>query len=344
MLVIRPILRSDFDGLKQIAIDSGSGFTSLPVDDERLAEKIDHSVHSISSTIEERGEEGYLFVLEDTTTGKIVGTTAIEASVGLTTPMYHYHITSQVHVSSALNSTMRQQLLTMCNDYTGVSEICTLFLEPDYRKTKAGRLLSKVRFMFMADNPERFSETVIAEMRGAADENGQPPFWNWLQQGFFHIDFCQADLLVGTGKKQFIADLMPKYPIYVSTLPKAAQEVIGQVHQNTKPALRLLEKEGFEHNGYVDLFDAGPTVEAKVQNVKSVRDSLLMKVEILDSAIAANEDAQYFALCNQEVTNFRATFSQNIIVNTSNGSVAIDAELADALHVNQGDTLRVLAL
>ena len=201
MLVIRPILRSDFDGLKQIAIDSGSGFTSLPVDDERLAEKIDHSVHSITSTIEERGEEGYLFVLEDTATGKIVGTTAIEASVGLTTPMYHYHITSQVHVSRALNSTMRQQLLTMCNDYTGCSEICTLFLREQYRKGLAGRFLSRIRFAFMADQSSRFSDTVIAEMRGVSDAQGHSPFWQWLQEHFFSIEFPQADHLVGLGDK-----------------------------------------------------------------------------------------------------------------------------------------------
>ena len=103
-------------------------------------------------------------------------------------------------------------------------------------------------------------KTIIAEMRGVSDEEGHSPFWQWLQEHFFTIDFPTADHLIGIGNKVFISELMPKHPIYANLLGKEAQEVIGQVHEKTKPALKLLEKEGFEHRGYVDLFDAGPTV------------------------------------------------------------------------------------
>ena len=38
MQIIRPIKATDFDALKQIAIESGHGFTSLPVNDQLLAD------------------------------------------------------------------------------------------------------------------------------------------------------------------------------------------------------------------------------------------------------------------------------------------------------------------
>ncbi|MFN3589050.1 MAG: arginine N-succinyltransferase, partial [Spirosomataceae bacterium] len=50
-------------------------------------------------------------------------------------------------------------------------------------------------------------------------------------------DFPTADYLTGIGQKVFIAELMPKYPIYVSLLSKEAQAVIGKVHEKTRPAL-----------------------------------------------------------------------------------------------------------
>lgn len=310
---------------------------------------------------EQRGEQSYLFVLEDTQTGKIVGTTGIEASVGLSVPLYHYRQSKCVHHSNTLGIYKSLDTLAVCNDYTGATEICTLFLEPEYRKTRAGRLLSKVRFMFMADHKKRFSDTVIAEMRGVSDEQGQSPFWHWLQEHFFGIDFSIADHLIGIGNKVFISELMPKYPIYVSMLSQAAQDVIGQVHEKTKPALGLLHKEGFEHRGYVDLFDAGPTVEAKLDNIKSVQDSYLATVSIADQHTISEFLAQQatpattYALSNLSVQHFRATFTNDVMLDAQQTKptnltsepatqIAISQQLADTLHVKSGDTLRVLAL
>ena len=102
-------------------------------------------------------------------------------------------------------------------------------------------------------------------MRGVSDENGRSPFWEWLEAHFFSMDFPTADYLTGIGNKVFIAELMPKYPIYVNLLSQEAQNVIGKVHKKTEPALRLLQEEGFSCRGYVDIFDGGPTVEAKPQ-------------------------------------------------------------------------------
>ena len=88
MLVIRPIGPQDQDALYQIAVDSGVGFTSLPINHDVLNEKIARSVASFSKPLDTPDDEGYLFVLEDTETGKVIGTTAIEASVGRAAAVY----------------------------------------------------------------------------------------------------------------------------------------------------------------------------------------------------------------------------------------------------------------
>ncbi|SFC15652.1 arginine N-succinyltransferase [Pseudoalteromonas denitrificans] len=340
MQVIRPIKKSDFSALKQIAIESGHGFTSLPVNDEQLSDKISRAEISFNKAATNPGDEGYLFVLEDTHTGEILGTTAIEAAVGLNVPLYHYHKSKSVHHSKALGVYNTVEVLTMCNDYTGASEICTLFLREAHRKGLAGRLLSRVRFLFMAQHPERFSDTVIAEMRGVSDEHGHSPFWEWLQEHFFSIDFPEADHLIGIGSKGFISELMPKHPIYANLLSEKAQAVIGQVHDKTRPALSLLEKEGFEHRGYVDLFDAGPTVESRLSKIRSVKDSLSCQVTISDNA---HSDAVY-AICNHSVSNFRATFTSELSYNVAQNLLAITPDVAKALNVLEGESIRFINL
>jgi len=344
MQVLRPITTADFAALKQIAIESGHGFTSLPVDDEQLKDKIDRAEKSFAKNINQPLDESYLFVLEDSETGEVIGTTAIEAAVGLSVPLYHYHLGKTVHHSPTLNVYNTVDILSMCNDYTGCSEICTLFLRENSRKGLTGRFLSRSRFLFMAQHSERFADTVIAEMRGVSDEDGHSPFWQWLQEHFFSIEFPQADHLVGLGDKVFISELMPKYPIYVNLLSKKAQAVIGHVHDKTKPALKLLEKEGFEHRGYVDLFDAGPTVEAKLGNIRSVRESQVRPITIGELEHISQHSSDTLAVCNQGVSGFRATFTQHAHYNHAKHTLVISQEVADALNLSQGDAARFFRL
>jgi arginine N-succinyltransferase len=336
MFLIRPIRESDYPALYRIAQDSGIGFTSLPVNETLLRKKISAAQSAFSSMPTSPGQQSYLFVMEDTETGNVVGTSGIEATVGLQDAFYHYHVGTVVHASRELGVHNTVEILTFCNDYTGASEICTLFLQEDAREGLAGRLLSKFRFLFMAQHKDRFANTVIAEMRGISDEAGKSPFWEWLDTHFFSVDFPTADYLTGIGNKVFIAELMPKYPIYVNLLSKEAQESIGKVHEKTAPALRLLEQEGFRHRGYVDIFDAGPTVEADIENIATVRDSREARVQIspmLDTTVINN----YF-IVNTKITDFRACIGQLKLIDED--TVLLNQEIADALLLSQGDTIR----
>ncbi|MBO1518949.1 arginine N-succinyltransferase [Oceanisphaera pacifica] len=344
MLVIRPIEQRDFPALKQFAIESGHGFTSLPVNDELLQSKLSLSIASFAKRAPSKGESLYFFVAEDTHTGEVMGTCAIDGAVGLSAPFYNYLLGKQVHSSTRLGIYNVVETLTLTNDYTGVSELCTLFLREPARHGLNGRLLSKCRFLFLAEFSELFDQRILAEMRGVSDEKGNSPFWCWLQEHFFSMDFSTVDYLTGIGRKGFIADLMPKFPIYVSLLSKEAKSVIGITHDNTRPALRMLEEEGFRWRGYVDIFDAGPSVECELSHIHSVRTSRRLTVGILEQQqYSAHADKHTYLLSNIEFKHFRALIAEAVI-DEDKQQVMLHKDIATLLKVKEGDTVRLVKL
>ncbi|WP_417614047.1 arginine N-succinyltransferase [Oceanisphaera sp.] len=338
MLVIRPIEQNDLPTLKQFAIESGHGFTSLPVNDELLQNKIDLSIASFASRPAGKGECLYFFVAEDSSTGEVVGTCAIDAAVGLSAPFYNYLLGKQVHSSPRLGIYNVVDTLTLTNDYTGVSELCTLFLRESARHGLNGRLLSKCRFLFLAEFSELFDHRVLAEMRGVSDEKGNSPFWCWLQEHFFSMDFPTVDYLTGIGQKGFIADLMPKFPIYVNLLSKEAKSVIGLTHDNTRPALRMLEEEGFTWRGYVDIFDAGPSVECELSQIRTVRTSRQLKVHV-----GKVTQGKTHLISNTEFTHFRALVTE-VTINEDKAQAVLGEDVARLLKVEDGDTVRLVEI
>ncbi len=338
MLVIRPITETDYPALMQIAHDSGIGFTSLPTNEDILRKRIDHSMASFSLEVSKPGNESYLLVMEDTETGEVVGTSGLEAAVGQETAFYSYQMGKVVHSSKELGIHNIVNTLTLCNHYTGSAEICTLFLKNKARGGNNGRVLSRFRFLFLAEFMDRFSKIVIAEMRGVSSETGVSPFWEWLQEHFFGIDFKTADYLIGTGNKTFIAELMPRHPIYISLLSQEAQDVIGKVHEKTLPALKLLEREGFTNQGCFDIFDAGPTVECQLEKIESVKNSLRLQVKITEEFSGTPH-----IVCNTQLKTFRAT-EAHIDVDHENKYAMLTHQYASALNVKEGDYVRVLSL
>ncbi|PSW44892.1 arginine N-succinyltransferase [Photobacterium phosphoreum] len=336
MLIIRPITRTDYPALMQCAEASGHGFTSLPINETILRNRITHSQASFNATVTTPGLESYLLVAVDSDSGQIVGTTAIEAAVGLDAPFYNYHLNTVTHASRRLGVHNTVKVLTFGSQYTGETELCSLFLLPEWRQGINGRLLSKSRFLLMAQHRQRFAEIAFAEMRGVSDEQGNSPFWQWLKEHFFSIDFTYADYLTGIGVKGFIADLMPKLPIYVNLLSKEAQAVIGQVHVDTRPALQLLEQEGFSCRGYVDIFDAGPSVECDVRNIETVRHSQLCRVDI-----GEHSSQHCYLVSNCELAGFRAVAAP-VAINAL-GQAMMTADVAAALNVSIGDEVRLVA-
>ncbi|WP_028112820.1 arginine N-succinyltransferase [Ferrimonas kyonanensis] len=338
MLKVRPIAERDYPALLQIAEDSGHGFTSLPIDETLLKSKIQRSLRSFARQVEVPGDELYLMVLEDTSSGDVVGTCAIEAAVGIEDAFYHYRLGKDVHVSPQLGIRREVSTLTLCNDYTGAAELCTLYLKPDWRKDDNGRFLSMCRFLLMAAHPQRFGDKVIAEMRGVSDGDGSSPFWQWLERHFFGIDFPTADYLTGIGDKVFVAELMPRHPIYVNLLSPEAQAVVGEVHDNTRPALRLLENQGFRCQGYVDIFDAGPTVECQRDQIKAVRESASYTLKVSEHTSDAN-----LIVCGSELAQL-SIIKANAHIDAEAGELTLKPADAKALGLTNGAKVWALGL
>lgn len=338
-MLFRCATESDIGQINDLAQKSGIGMTTLPKNIDLLTKRVLWSVESSQKKdLKEPDEEYYLFVLEDQKTKTIVGTSAIESRIGYRTPFYSYKITKRTRVCNALNIQNNYELLQLVNDNQGHSELCTLFLNPDYRKNNNGVLLSKARFLFIAHAPYRFAPTIIAELRGVSNDQGESPFWTHLGQHFFQMSFAEADSLTLSTNKQFIADLMPRNPIYISLLPQEAQQVIGQPHPSTLPAMTILLKDGFRYNRYVDIFDAGPTIEAPLSEVKTINHSRILTVNNIDNEVGSNS----FLLANEQL-NFRATLGTSLI-NLEHNHCTINKETADLLNIHCGDKIRVAPL
>jgi arginine N-succinyltransferase len=116
----------------------------------------------------------------------------------------------------------------------------------------------------------------MAEIRGWPDTEGRSPFWDAVGSKFFQMDYRIADERSARDHR-FIADLMPRYPIYASLLPEEARRVIARPHPDAEPALALLKSQGFHFNNVIDIFDAGPAVEAFTDHIDIVRSAIRMK-------------------------------------------------------------------
>jgi arginine N-succinyltransferase len=76
---------------------------------------------------------------------------------------------------------------------------------------------------------------------------------------------------------------MPEDPVYLDLLPPIVKASLGLVHPETKPALAILESEGFQRTDLVDIFDGGPLVQCARDQIQAVqRCRPRHVVEILD--------------------------------------------------------------
>ena len=344
MFVIRPIARDDLPAVLALSERTGSGLTTLPANRERLLERIERSLASFDKVAATQDACYMVVLVEATATGqRVVGISAIEAAVGLSEPWYNYHVGTLVHASRTLGVYTVTPTLFLSNDHTGHSELCSLFLDERYRVGRNGPLLAKSRLLFIAEFSELFATKIFAELRGRLEADGTSPFWEGLGRHFFAMDYSRADYLTGTGQKSFIAELMPKHPVYVNLLPAPARDAIGAVHADTEPARAMLEQEGFRYEGYVDIFDAGPTVECTRDNIDIVRRASVMPCTLgeEDPVPDSLTDDVLWLICNRKFGGWRALVAA--------APLRVDRfpllpYAAEALGVGEGDSVRAVPL
>jgi arginine N-succinyltransferase len=279
LYVMRAAGPADLAEFKQLREIAGAGFTSLMLDDAAMAAKLELSQQSFASTTNAAGPERYFIALEHIETGALAGCCGVKATIGKAPPFFNFRIITEAQSSVVVDRRFDMDVLIGVNDFTGCTEVGSLFVRPEHRANGVGRSLAQCRYMLMAAQPDRFHERVVSELRGVVSADGVSPFWEAVGRHFFRMDFSEADKLSATTDNQFILDLMPQHPIYIDLLPESARAVIGKCHRDGEGAQRLLEWEGFSFSNVVDIFDAGPLMSASRDAIRTLRECRAVRLE-----------------------------------------------------------------
>jgi arginine N-succinyltransferase len=326
---VRASRPDDLESLYEMAKLTGGGFTNLPPDRDALAQRLATSDAAFAKQADEPGSDLYVLMLEHIESGHVRGTAQVFSKIGQHWPFYSYRVGIMSQTSRELGRTFRAETLSLSTDYEGASEVGGLFLHPQERAGGLGQLLARSRYLFIKRHRARFAARVIAELRGVIDEAGGSHFWDGLAGKFFGMSFQEADEFNAVNGNQFIADLMPKHPIYIAMLPESARHVLGLPHPTGRAAMRMLEAEGFAHEGYIDIFDGGPTMAAATDQVRTVREAATAPLVALDAN--AGEPGLVAA---GRLADFRCV---RAVIERRDGGVAIDAEAAAALGAAAGE-------
>jgi len=162
------------------------------------------------------------------------------------------------------------------------------------------------------------------------------------------LDFRSATQLACCGQSGFIEQFIPAKPLYTRQMTGEARAVLGQVHEDTRPARHMLEREGFRHRGFVDLLDGGPTLECRRSDIASVRDTLLASAVLQkteqDPSSNAGEPCKSAIVANASCSEFRATVTDQIWPAPDNNSLAVEEQLARQLNLGDGSLACYLPL
>ena len=328
---VRAAQDHDLRALYEMAKLTGGGFTNLPPDRAALTAKLERSHAAFARTEGPIEDELFVLVLENAATGEVRGTCQLFTRVGQLHPFYSYRLGTLTQASKELGRTFRAEMLTLTTDLEGASEVGGLFLHPGERAGGLGLLLARSRYLFIAQHRARFADRILAELRGIIDEAGGSPFWDGLAGRFFGMNFQDADQFNAVNGHQFIADLMPKHPIYTAMLSEGARAAIGLPHPSGRAAMRMLENEGFRYEGYCDIFDGGPTMTARTDEVRSVREARAAPVVGID-----REGGDEALVSTGQLGAFACAFGH---VRQVEGGIALSADCAHAIDVRVGATV-----
>jgi arginine N-succinyltransferase len=339
--LIRPANMGDLQPIYEMAKRTGGGFTNLPPDKKALSEKLERSAAGFDRVGDDVADDLYVFVLQNSLTGEVRGTCQIFGKVGQRWPFYSYRIGALTQHSVELERTFRADILNLSTDLEGTTEVGGLFLHPGERAGGLGMLIARSRYLFIRNHRERFADRTIAELRGVIDEAGGSPFWDGVAGRFFGMSFQEADEFNAKFGNQFIADLMPKHPVYIAMLQESAKTVIGVPHPSGRAAMRMLENEGFAWENYIDIFDGGPTMTARTDQIRSIREAKDVTITKISHSAGEQNIDQKKLLTIGRLHAFKAAYGW---IDDRGDDVIMDAECAQALNISVGDQVTYVEL
>lgn len=305
-------LPADRDIISQKVLRSRNSFRSVAEGTAALAADFDspdaapkQAARGLSDVIEQ--SELFMFVLADTESPGCLGTSQLISCMGgPSNPNVCFKLERREMFSPGLQTGTSHTIARLHLDSTAPTEIGGLVLQPSYRghPQRLGKLVSLVRFHFIALHRPVFRDTILAEMMAQITPDGHNLFWDFLGRRFIPLSYTEADRQCQYSR-EFMTSLLPKEDIYLSLLPPEARAGIGQVGVETIPARRMLEKLGFAYKAYIDPFDGGPYLHAMTDDVPLIQATKMMtlgepiaesKCKSTGIVSTLQEDGDFFAV------------------------------------------------
>ncbi len=331
---IRGAVPSDEDQLFEVAHHLGT--VNLPANRAAIREILETSSQSFANAINPPSRREFVFVIVDTETGQVVGTSMIISQLGRKDAPYIYlDVIDEERYSATLDRHFNHTTLSIGYSYNGPTEIGGLIVRPECRKRpeRLGLLISYVRFLFIKMHRADFRCEVLAELLPPLEADGTSYLWDALGKHFTGLTYAEADML-SKKNKEFVRGLFPEGTVYASLLPQQAQDVIGKVGAQTRGVEKMLRRVGFRYAERVDPFDGGPHFTAPTDDISLVRASAPRRVARL---MAADERASGKAIIAVELNQspyFLAVIAP--FASDPGGGWAIDSASATHLNVRVG--------
>ena len=335
MFLIRQATLEDLPTLLKLA--KMVHFLNLPADRDIIATKINRSRLSFAERQDDARHRQFMFVLEDSETGNVIGTSAAISCISWKGwPHVFLEVKKRHFYSNDLQQGQSHVTLEFGTDESGPSEVGGLILAPGYRghKEKLGSLLSLIRFHFIGLHKKWFAPRILAELMGPVTPDSRTLLWEYLGRRFINLSYQEADLFC-QHSKEFMTNLWPRGEIFASILPPDARALIGKVGEETLAAKGMLDRQHFHVTTHVDPFDGGPYLEADRDSIPMVRDTKehkLLAFSKRESGVMA------FVSHNSKEHGFRAVRTLCLV---RDGGVEISKAAADTIHAREGEKVGV---
>jgi len=337
---IRGAVPDDEESL--LALASELNTVNLPNDRPHIRRLLSHTAKSFEGEVTPKLCK-YVFILWDRERERAAGTSMIVAQLGRRgAPYIYFDVHTEEKYAASVDKHFHHALLRIGFSYDGPTEIGGLIVAPEYRKVpqRIGLLISYVRFLFIATRRHLFREDILAELLPPLEPDGTSHLWEAVGRRFTDMSYAEADLL-SSENKDFIRDLFPRDPIYVTLLSPEAQGVIGQVGEQTRGVEKMLRRVGFRYCDRVDPFDGGPHFIAKADDVSLVRSSRTLRVHepLADAGLGRP------CLVARDIAGppyFRAVSGTAAV--DDEGAARLRPETMEALGLSRGEPVHLMPL
>jgi arginine N-succinyltransferase len=348
MFILRDIAPEDLDDLQRAAVYLDS--VNLPDDRKALAALIERSRRSFAGELPV-ADRCFVFVAAaGEGRGEVVGTSMIFAQHGSRrAPHVYFDVLEEERYSETLDRHFGHRVLRIGYNYKGLTEVGGLVVRPELRghPERLGRLLSYVRFLFVARHRAMFRDEVLSELMPPLEPDGTSLLWEALGRKFTGLSYQEADRL-SQDNKEFIRALFPQDPLYASLLPANVQGVIGEVGPETKGVEKMLREIGFSYAHRIDPFDGGPHFHARTDDITLVRQTRTARVAAAPAGGASGTAATLLVAREQDAPPFlravRVKAPPPAPNEAGEDELGLPAEICRALGVGPGDEVAVLRL